>query len=287
METTKHKVGGYRFDDYSDLIELYTPDKNMAGNSRSSVNSSCGLTLHVKGRENLEHHFQHYFVPYRKVFIALRANVKMTTNEAMGFFGEHWRWRKGVNLWWETGQSYWENIIHRRHGTSIYICRVRHTSSSENEPGTPGGDAIWEQGQPIYSYDWANGQKYIFNQFVSHDNPVLSGYRCIADHTSVAGVGGNEPGIATTWTNYWDIGDEMQSDLSWPYTSGFVGRVNLSEGKKFQFGTDIIGIFRGWNANYKTNHEGRALDAMAADGGMLAGATLWGVEIDDTEYYHE
>lgn len=279
-------IGGYNFDDYSLIKELYIP---------TNVAMNPARTLHVRGREALPHHLQHYFIPYGKVFLGLRATVQLTTNEGIGLFGTHFRWRKGVNPAWDGDNfNYWANIRHVLHNGAMYICIKQHYSGTDNdEPGIGSNwETYWERGQEVYSYNWASGQKYVFNQFVSHDNPVLSGYRCKSEWTHIAGANLDEPGVGANWENYWDIGDEMQADLSWPYyyygdNPGFVPTINISEGHKYQIGKDVIGKFRAWHFWPETNHEGRALDALATTGYMKQDGILWGVEIDDTEYYHE
>jgi len=285
LKTYEFSLGGYNFNDWSQVKELYLP---------TDVAMNPARTFHERGGEDLPHHLQHYFIPYGKVFIGLRATVQLTQTNGIGLLGTHFRWRKGVNLEWETGQSYWENIIHRRNAGSIFICKVRHTSGADDdEPGVGANwETYWTQGQPTYDYVWAAGQKYVFNQFVSHiyvrnGISLPSGYRCKYQwtHTAVAGVGGNEPGIATNWTDYWDIGDEMQADLSWPYYTysgnpGFVPAIKLSEGHQYQFSKDVLGKFYGWHYWPATNLEGRALDALATTGNMKQDGILWGIEVD-------
>lgn len=281
-------IGGYNFNDYSLVKELYLP---------TDVAMNPARTLHVRGREALPHHLQHYFIPYGKVFLGLKATVRLDQVNGIGLLGTHFRWRKGVNPAWDGDNfDYWANIRHVLHTSelgnsegAIYICTVRHNSSSINEPGVGiNWRDFWEKGMDPYSYAWASGQKYVYNQFVSHDNLVLSGYLCQKEWTHIAGEDNYEPGVGANWETYWNIGDEMQADLSWPYyeyegNPGFVPAIKLSEGKIYRFSRNVIGKFRGWHYWPETNQEGRALDALATTGYMKQDGILWGVEVDDEE----
>ena len=83
-------IGGYNFNDWSLVKELYVPE---------DISSSTDKSLHVRGREDLpgspnnsnaalRHHLQHYVIPYGKVFIAFAVgNIKMSTTASIGLFG--------------------------------------------------------------------------------------------------------------------------------------------------------------------------------------------------------
>jgi len=84
-------IGGYNFDDWSLVKELYVPE---------DVSSSTDKTLHLRGREALPHHLQHYVIPNDKVFIAFAlTNVSLSTTESVGLFGtgkRYGRYPEGV-----------------------------------------------------------------------------------------------------------------------------------------------------------------------------------------------
>lgn len=274
-------IGGYNFNDYSLVKELYIP---------TDVAMNPARTLHIRGTEALPHHLQHYFVPYGKVFIGLRATVKLTQTTGIGLLGTHFRWRKGVTAEWVTGTFYYVGNEVRQHEGIVYQCAITHTSGVFQDDLDAGK---WNVGS-TYALDWEPEKGYFRNEFIQHPfdwngTPLMSGYRVLSDHTSsIAGAVGDEPGLGNNWETYWDIGDEMQADLSWPYyyygaNPGFVPAIKLSEGHKYQFSKDVIGKFRGWHSWPSTNLEGRALDALATTGNMKAGGILWGVEFDDTE----
>lgn len=275
-------IGGYNFDDYSLVKELYIP---------TDVAMNPARTLHIRGTEALPHHLRHYFVPYGKVFIGLRATVRLTQTNGIGLLGTHFRWRKGVTAEWQPNTYYYIGNEVRQYLGIVYQCAETHTSGATFDPSK------WNEGSQ-YALDWAPGKGYFRNEFIQHPfdwngTPLMSGYRALSDHTSsIAGEVGDEPGLGDNWETYWDIGDEMQADLSWPYyeyqgNPGFVPAIKLSEGKIYQFSRDVIGKFRGWHSWPATNHEGRALDALATTGYMKQDGILWGVEVDDEEYYHE
>ena len=210
LKWTDFSIGGYNFDDWSLVKELYIP---------ASVSSGTTKTLHDRSKDEYEHHLQHYFIPTDKAFIALRTTVQMSA-DTIGIFGTATRYLKGVTpAWVDTGFDYWANIHLVIHNTIVYKCILRH-STPVVEPGvTPGWDTYWKEGE-VWQEAWETGLLYLFNQFVQNDG---SGYRCTADHT--AGDDDDEPCSGENWATYWDIGDEMIADRT---ISRFY--LNISEG---------------------------------------------------------
>lgn len=295
MKATKYRIGTHNLDDLSDIIELYIPEDAASGNFG-------GRTLHIRGRELLPHHLQHYFIPYGKVFLAVRAaNIRLTTTSVIGLFGTHYRWRKQTNLPWEEGFNYWNHIHHRLHNGTIYYCTANHTSVAGvdgNEPGIGIGDDwhnYWDKGEENWSLDWKPNIPYKFNQVISHPfvwvghDDLPCGYRCTANHTSGELGSVNEPGKGASWTDYWDIGDEMQSDLSPLYggASAFFWRVFLSKGMTTRFDEDILVALHGYTSKHLGNVEGRAIDALTVSGDMKARGILYGIEVDEADAGYE
>lgn len=293
MKATKYRIGTHNLDDLSKRIELYIPEDVGSGNGQ-------GRTLHIRGRELLPHHLQHYFIPYGKVFLAIRAaNIRLTAASVIGLFGTHYRWRPQTNLLWETGYSYWDHIHHRLHNGTIYYCILNHTSAEGfeglNEPGI-GSDweTYWERGEQNWSLDWkGTAIPYKFNQIVTHPfvwpghDDIPCGYRCTANHTS--GAQADEPGKGVDWEDYWFPGDEMDEDLSPLYggASAFFWRVMLSKGVTTRFDEDILVALHSYTSKHLGNTEGRAIDALTVSGNMKAGGILYGIEVDEADAGYE
>jgi len=76
MRNPRFNIGGYRFDDWGQVKELYVPE---------DISSSTDKSLHMRGREALPHHLQHYVVPNDKVFVAFAvSNVLLSTTASIG-----------------------------------------------------------------------------------------------------------------------------------------------------------------------------------------------------------
>lgn len=269
LKSKNFSIGGYNFDDYSLVKELYLP---------TDVAMNPARTLHIKGREALEHHLQHYFVPYGKVFIGLKATVSINQTDGIGLFGTHYRWRKGVTPEWAVDTFYFIGNDVVRYQGIVYQCSETHTSGSTFEEDA----GKWNTGS-AYTLGWVSGKGYFRNEFIQHPfdwngTELMSGYRALSDHTS---TDTDEPCSGANWATYWDIGDEMQSDLSWPYFTGYEHIIKISDGGVYPFSKDALGIFHGHSGKYATNYEGRALDALCTTGSMLADGILWGIEIDE------
>lgn len=287
-------IGGYNFDDWSEVKELYTP---------TDVSSSTDRSLHVRGREALEHHLQHYTIPWGKVFIAFAvSNVQMTTTATMGLFGtgkafgrypvshqqigwgdnpgapiawsptEYLHYQDPTPKWYYYNGSTWGTLV--LHNGIVWECCQTHWPNPSYEPGTEGG-THWTEGS-IWDVDWVVAKDYFFNELEMVDVEGVSGaYMCMVDHTSHAD---NKPCSGVDWDygsgGIWNAGDEFYPDLSSQY--GFSEKcLNVSEGTKNPFSSGIIAIFERFAENRL-----RRIDAKTDTGTMKAGAILYGIEVN-------
>jgi len=125
---------------------------------------------------------------------------------------------------WITATIYSVGDIVQNGGASYY-CKLAHTSSSGNEPGTGGSWTdywdVFTQGTPGEKGEkgdkgdtgnpgtmaergvWSSPISYILNDLVQHAKSGcgLTSYICILAHTSGAS---SEPEIGGSWTTYWD-----------------------------------------------------------------------------------
>lgn len=256
----RFSMGGYRFDDWSQVMELFIPE---------NVSSSTDKTLHVRGREALPHHLRHYAVPAGKVFIAFAANVQLSTPQTIGVFGEKSRYTpQGPPAAWVIGGAYWYGgswgtLV--QHEGIVYECKSTHTGASDK---TPPDGTYWTTGSE-WTAGWVDSKFYFMNQIVTVEASGVTGsYRCTANHTS----GASTKPCDADWATKWDAGDEFIADRS--STGGFSKKVlNISEGTTQSFGADIVCYFRGLTA-------GRWVDAMTIGGNMAAGGILHGIEVD-------
>ena len=261
LKWTDFCIGGYNFDSYSDVTELYLP---------ANVSSSTTKTLHVRGREALEHHLQHYAVPTDKVFIGIRAVVTISNSQTLGIFGTATRYlAQGAPDDWVVGGSYWYGgtwgtlVIHE---DIVYECLLTHIGSEILKPPNV---TYWTTGS-TWAEDWENEKYYFMNQIVTVEVSSVSGsYRCTADHISSLST---KP-CDEDWATKWDAGDEFIADR----TISKYG-LSLANGTDRQFGVDILGIFPGFVTG--SNVMGRWLEAKTSSGTMLSGGVLYGVEID-------
>lgn len=285
FEITKFNMSGYKFDDWSLVKELYVPTDVSSGTDRS---------LHVRGREALPHHLQHYVIPYGKVFIAFAiTNVKMTTTEAMGLFGTGKAYGRypeshqqpgdddpGAPFAWSStyfwlGNYYyngstWGSLV--IHNGRIYECCQTHAPSSDpaKEPSPAGDTAYWLKGS-VWDVYWESGKFYFFNELELVEVEGFTGaYMCMVDHTSSSA---NKP-CDGSWDDIWNAGDEFNADLSSNF--GFSKPcLNVSEGTTNPFSHDIIAVFV-----RNVENRLRRIDAMTDTGTMKAGAVLYGIEVD-------
>ena len=255
------EIGGYRFEDYSDVMELYIPE---------TVGSSTTKTLHVRGREALDHHLRHYAVPTDKVFLALRAVVTVAHEQGLGIFGTATRYvPQGAPADWVVGGSYWYGgtwgtLV--QHENIVYECLLTHTGSELLKPPNV---TYWTTGSE-WAAGWVDNRYYFMNQIVTVEVSGVSGsYRCTVDHTS-------DPTTKPcdgTWATRWDTGDEFIANRT---MSRFI--LSLSNGTDKQFGMEVIGAFPGYVSG--SNTQGRWLEAKTSASTMLAGGVLYGVEVD-------
>jgi len=283
VKTTKFSIGGYNFDDWSLVKELYVP---------TDVSSSTDRSLHMRGREDLEHHLQHYVIPYGKVFIAFAiTNVLLSTTASIGLFGTGKAFGRyptshqqpgdlhpGAPFAWSPTYFYlgnyyyngstWGSLVY--HEGRIYECCQTHAPDPAKEPSSVGDTAYWLKGSE-WDVDWVTNKFYFFNELeMVTVEGVAGAYMCMVDHTSSAAT---KP-CDGTWDSIWNAGDEFTADLSSQY--GFSEKcLNVSEGTKMPFSSDIIAIFERFAENRL-----RRIDAMTSGGTMTAGATLWGIEVD-------
>jgi len=277
-------IGGYNFNDWSLVKELYVP---------TDVSSSTDRSLHMRGREALPHHLQHYVIPNDKRFIVFAiTNVLLSTNTGIGLFGTGKGFGRypeshqqpgdtnpGAPLaWvsedWPFGQYWcspgvWGSLV--IHGGIIYECKLTHWPDAAKEPGTPGGDAYWVTHNEVWEVDWKENKWYYFNELAMVTVEGVAGaYMCMVDHTSEAS---NKP-CDGSWDDIWNPGDEFTPDLTSQY--GFSKKcLNVSKGANKPFGREILAVFDGTTGTY-----GRRIDAMTSGGTMKAGATLLGIEVD-------
>jgi hypothetical protein len=107
-----------------------------------------------------------------------------------------------------------------------YVAKLPHTSTSDTEPGV-GADweTYWqpfaigiqgprgetgETGIHASRGDWADGTDYVESDWVYHARGGRGKgmYRAKDNHHSVAGSGGNEPEVGSSWTDHWERGPE-------------------------------------------------------------------------------
>lgn len=282
-ELTKFNMGGYKFDDWSLLKELYVP---------ADVSSGTDKTLHLRGRESLPHHLQHYVIPTDKVFLALAVTNVQISADNMGLFGTGLRFGRypeshqqpgdddpGAPLAWDGvtwpfGQYWctpgvWGSLV--IHGGIIYECKLTHSPDVAKEPGTPGGAAYWIEGSE-WKVDWEVGKDYFFNELELVEVEGFTGaYMCMVDHTSHAD---NKPCSGVDWDTIWNPGDEYTPELSSQY--GFKNEcLTVGKGITRGFSSEVLAWFDG-----STNIYGRWIDAMTDGGTMKAGACLYGIEVD-------
>ena len=282
MELTKFSIGGYRFDDWSLVKELYVPE---------DVSSSTDKSLHMRGREALEHHLQHYVIPYGKMFLAFAAsNVLLSTTATVALFGTGKAFGRYPTSHQQSGDEYgapfawlpdyfylgnyycggtWGSLV--IHNGRIYECCQTHAPDPAKEPSPAGDTAYWLKGSE-WNVDWEVGKFYFFNELeMVTVEGVAGAYMCMVDHTSSLD---NKPCSGVDWDTIWNPGDEFTADLSSQY--GFSEScLNVSKGTNKPFGREIIAIFQRFAENRL-----RRVDAMTIGGTMKAGATLWGVEVD-------
>ena len=282
MEWKNFGIGGYNFNDWSEVIELYVPE---------DVSSSTDKSLHVRGREDLEHHLQHYVIPWGKTFIAIAAtNVLLSTTATVGLFGTGKAFGRYPESHQQSGDEYgapfawsptyfylgnyycggtWGSLV--IHNGRIYECCQTHAPDPAKEPSPAGDTAYWLKGSE-WNVDWEVGKFYFFNELeMVTVEGVAGAYMCMVDHTSSLD---NKPCSGVDWDTIWNPGDEFTADLSSQY--GFSEScLNVSEGISKPFDREIIAIFQRFAENRL-----RRIDAMTIGGTMKAGATLWGVEVD-------
>ena len=256
-------IGGYNFDDWSLVKELYVPE---------DISSSTDKSLHMRGREALPHHLQHYVIPSDKKFIAFAVtNVLLSTTASIGLFGTgkgFGRYPEGVQesgapgLWAvdHTPNYYaaatWGTLVVNRDNV-VYECILSHAPSVDREPG--------------YGVDWEVDKWYYFNELAMVTVEGVAGaYMCMVDHTSALS---NKP-CDDDWDDIWNPGDEFTPDLTSQY--GFSAKcLNVSKGTNKPFSREIIAVFDGTTSTY-----GRRIDAMTNSGTMKAGGVLHGIEVD-------
>jgi len=285
-------IGGYNFNDWSLVKELYVPE---------DVGASSDKSLHVRGREDLEHHLQHYVIPWGKAFIAFAvSNVLLSTTATIGLFGtgkafgrypvshqqigwgdnpgapiawsptEYLHYQDPTPKWYYYNGSTWGTLVY--HEGRVYECCQTHWPSTDptKEPSADGDTEWWLRGS-VWDVNWKVDTFYFFNELEMVDVEGVAGaYMCMVDHTSEAS---NKP-CDDDWDSIWNAGDEFTADLSSQY--GFSEAcLNVSKGINNPFDREIIAIFQRFAENRL-----RRIDAMTIGGTMKAGATLWGVEVD-------
>ena len=294
MKTTRFSIGGYNFDDWSLVKELYVPE---------DISNSTDKSLHVRGREDwpgsttqrnaaLNHHLQHYVIPYGKVFLAFAVgNVKMSTPQSIGLFGTGKAYGRypeshqqsgddyGAPFAWKVDGSYWCGgggwgtlVIH---DGIIYECKQTHTGSADK---VPPNNTYWITGS-TWDVNWVEGRFYFKNELeMVTVNGIEGAYMCQVDHVASST---NKPCSGVNWdygdglgAGIWDPGDEFQADLSSQF--GFSEDcLNVSKGTVKPFSHDGIAVFERHVENRL-----RRIDAMTTGGTMKAGATLYGIEVD-------
>jgi len=291
MKTTKFSIGGYNFDDWSLVKELYVPE---------NISSSTDKSLHVRGREALPHHLQHYTIPWGKAFLAIAvSNVLLSTTATVGLFGTgkafgrypvshqqlDWGDNPGAPIawsptlylhyqddtpkWYYASQPTYGSLV--LHNGIVWECLQTHWPTPDHEPGGTGSDGWWDEGSE-WDIDWVEGKDYFFNEVEMVDVEGVSGaYMCMVDHTSSSA---NKPCSGASWDDIWNPGDEFTADLSSQY--GFSEScLNVSKGINKPFDTEVIAVFNRYAENRL-----RRIDAMTIGGTMTAGAVLWGIEVD-------
>jgi len=275
-------IGGYNFDDWGLVKELYVPE---------DISSSVDKSLHMRGREALPHHLQHYVIPSDKKFIIFAViNVLLSATAGIGLFGTGKGFGRypeshqqpgdtnpGAPFAWSPTYFYlgnyycggaWGSLV--IHEGRIYECCQTHAPSADKEPSAAGDTAYWLKGSE-WSVDWVEGKFYFFNELEMITVEDVSGaYMCMVDHTSSAST---KP-CDEDWDDIWNPGDEFTPELTSQY--GFSKKcLNVSKGVNKPFGREILAIFDGTTGTY-----GRRIDAMTSEGTMKAGATLLGIEVD-------
>ena len=272
-------IGGYNFDDWSLVKELYVPE---------DISSSTDKSLHMRGREALPHHLQHYVIPSDKKFVAFAVtNVLLSTTASIGLFGTgkaYGRYPEGVQdsgapeLWdADRENNYyaaatWGTLVVNQ-DNKVYECILSHNPESSNEPGYGvDWETYWHTHNETWAVDWEEGKWYYFNELAMVTVEGVAGaYMCMVDHTSSSD---NKP-CDNDWDEIWNPGDEFTADLTSQF--GFSKKcLNVSEGTDKPFSGEIIAVFDGTTGTY-----GRRIDAMTNSGTMKAGAVLYGIEVDE------
>ena len=281
-------IGGYNFDDWSKVKELYVPE---------DISSSADKSLYMRGRESFPLHLQRYVIPNDKEFVVFAiTNVLLSTTASIGLFGtgksfgrypeSHqqpgatnpgapFAWAADYGQYWCGGT--WGTLV--IHGGIIYECKLTHTADAGKAPPN---DTYWITGSE-WNVNWEVDKFYFFNELeLLTVEGVEGAYMCMVDHTSSAD---NKPCSGVDWEyqtfpggallgGIWNPGDEFTPDLTSQY--GFEAKcLNVSEGTNKPFSRDIIAVFDGTTGTY-----GRRIDAMTTGGTMKAGATLYGIEVD-------
>jgi len=309
LKRTKFSIGGYNFDDWGLVKELYVP---------TDISSSTDRSLHVRGREDLpgspnnsnaalRHHLQHYVIPYDKVFIAFAlANARITTTSGIGLFGtgkaygrypvSHqqpgWGDNPGAPIawsdtlylhyndetpkWYYGGQPVYGTLV--LYKSVVFECRVSHwpTTDPAYEPSLEGDTDYWYKGSE-WDVNWKDSTFYFFNELeLVTVEGVEGAYMCMEDHTSSTAA--DKPCSGTNWDygegGIWNPGDEFQADLSSQF--GFAEQVlSVSEGTDNPFSREILAVFK-----RTTENRLRRIDAKTTGDTMKAGASLWGIEVD-------
>ena len=259
METTLYNIAGYRFNNWSLVKELYTP---------VSATTST-KTLKDRSRSGLVDHLQYYAVPNGKLFIAFRAFAQMSTLATVGIFGTRNRYSPQTDpasVDWVVGGTYWcggtgwGTLV--RYGGTVYECQYTHTGHLDYRPP----HAYWITGGP-WAEGWVEGSYYFQAQVISKIIDEVDGtYRCISDHTATTLTAPCE----TDWETKWVAGDEFIKNRAIDRQN-----MNIANGTVMPFGVEVIGVFEGNSTG------GRWLGAKTNSGTMGAGATLFGIEVDE------
>lgn len=278
LKWTDFGIGGYNFDSWSPVKELYVP---------TDVNSSLDRSLHLRGREALEHHLQHYVIPNdKKLVVFAITNALFSTASSIGLFGTgkaYGRYPEGVQSsgapgLWDVNRSpnYYAaatwGILVVNQDNIVYECILTHVPEAAREPGY-GGDweTYWHTHNEVWAVDWEVDKWYYFNELALVTVEGVEGaYMCMVDHTSSLDT---KP-CDGTWDTIWNPGDEFTPDLTSQF--GFKAKcLNVSRGISNPFSRGILGIFDGSTGTF-----GRRVDAMTIGGTLTAGATLHGIEVD-------
>jgi len=304
MKTTRFSIGGYNFNDWSLVKELYVPE---------DISSSTDKSLHVRGREDLPLHLRPYVIPYNKKFIVFAVgNAKMSTAEGIGLFGtgkaygrypvshqqsgedtgapiawsddEYLHYGDPTPKWYYCCETYGTLVLH---DGKVYECALTHWPSQTEDPAKepdPSQDTTyWKRGSD-WDMEWKVNTFYFFNELeMATFEGVAGAYMCMVDHTSSLDTkpcSGKDwlyqvwPGGTKIDDGIWNPGDEFQADLSSQF--GFSEEcLRVSKGTSKPFSYDIIAVFE-----RNVENRLRRIDAMTTGGTMKAGATLYGIEVD-------